>query len=471
MEEKRKKLPKTISVFTLVMINVAAVGSVKNWPLIAEYGFSSVFYLLLAALIFLIPVSLVAAELATGWPKSGGIFVWVKEAFGHRAGFLSVWLLWLENVFWYPTVLSFIAGTIAYLFNPALIEHPFYILFTILITFWIMTWINCFGMRTSGWISSIGAICGIYLPGIFIIGAGILWFTSGATLQVPLNWSSFVPDITRYKELAFFTGLLLTMGGMEMAAVHAGDVKNPRKDYPKALLYSVLSIIVLSALGVLAIAMVIPQNEISLAAGTLQALSYFMTVYNLKPFIPLMALLVMIGAAGTMSTWLVGPSKGLLAAAMSGDLPPSLRRVNKHGMPVNLLLLQAIIVSLFSIVFVTMPTINSAYWISTVVAANLYLVMYIMMFAAAIKLRYKRPEVKRSYMIPGGMIGIWLVGGIGLLGAVFAFIFGFMPPDQIQTGNALAYTLFLILGVLLGCLAPSIILWFKKPSWTHPEEK
>ena len=123
MAESKPKLRRTISIFTLAMINLAAVGSFKNWPFIAEYGFSSIFYLLLATLIFFIPVSLVAAELATGWPKSGGVFVWVKEAFGHKTGFLAIWLLWIENAIWYPTLLSFIAATVAYIFDPALANN------------------------------------------------------------------------------------------------------------------------------------------------------------------------------------------------------------------------------------------------------------------------------------------------------------------------------------------------------------
>ena len=470
MDSKTKKLPRTISIFTLVMINVAAVGSIKNWPLTAEYGFSSIFWLLLASLIFLIPVSLVAAELATGWPKAGGIYVWVKEAFGHRMGFLAIWLLWIENVFWYPTVLAFIAATMAYLFDPALAENPWFMVAATVGIFWIVTFLNFGGMRTAGWISTIGAIFGTYLPGLVIIALGIFWMVDGKEMQIAFTSSSFFPDTINPRQLAFFTGLLLTLGGMEMAAIHAGDVKHPRRDYPKALLISVISILGLSALGVLSIAMVVPQQEISLAAGTLQAFSYFMEAYHLTYLIPVTAFFIMLGALGTMSTWLIGPTRGLHAAAVTGDLPPVLRKVNAHGMPVNLLILQAIIVTLFSLLFILLPSVNSVYWVSTVLAANLYLIMYLIMFAAAIKLRYKRPEVPRAYTIPGGIVGMWIVGGVGLIGAIFTFIFGFLPPEQIPTTNDTAYTLFLILAVLISCLVPSIILWFKKPSWTHPEK-
>ena len=124
---------KIISIFTLVMINLAAIGSIRNWPTIAETGLSSIFFYLLAALIFFLPTALVSAELATGWPKIGGIFIWVREAFGQRLGFLAIWLLWIENVIWYPTILSFIAATLAYIIDPAWGSNKTYIVLPLLL--------------------------------------------------------------------------------------------------------------------------------------------------------------------------------------------------------------------------------------------------------------------------------------------------------------------------------------------------
>ena len=182
---------KTITVFTLAMINMAAIGSVKNWPTIAEYGFSSIFYYVLAAIIFFLPSALVAAELATGWPKIGGIFVWVKEAFGHRLGFLSIWLLWVENVIWYPTILTFISATFAYMLNPALASNKTYLILTSLSAFWFMTYLNLKGMKISGWISTFGVIFGTFVPAAVIIGLGSLWFFSGSPLQIDFSLQSF----------------------------------------------------------------------------------------------------------------------------------------------------------------------------------------------------------------------------------------------------------------------------------------
>jgi putative glutamate/gamma-aminobutyrate antiporter len=458
-------MKRSLTVFTLAMINVAALGSVKNWPTTAEFGFSSVFFFLLATLIFFIPTALVSAELATGWPKLGGVFVWVKEAFGHRLGFLAVWLLWIENVIWYPTILSFIAGSCAYVFSPSLADNKWYLTAVIMIVFWGVTFLNLLGMRIYGWISSIGVIGGTLIPGLLIIILGIVWFFSGSPLQISFTWSSFVPNMSSPEQLVFFTGILLSLCGMEMSAIHAKDVQRPQTDYPKAILSSGLIIFFFTILGVLTIASIVPQKEISLNTGALQALELFLNAYNLKSLMPFIAILVTIGAIGSLSAWIAGPSRGLLAAAQTGDLPHLFRKVNQNDMPTALLIGQAVIVSILSFMFVFMPTVNSAFWILTVMVAQVYLVMYLLMFAAAIKLRYKKPNVPRPYKVPGGKAGMWIVSSLGFLSSLFAMVIGFFPPAQITTGNTFFYIAFLVLGMVVICLAPSLILCFKKKSW------
>lgn len=318
MESSLRHVPRTISVFALAMINVAAIGSVKNWPFTAEYGFSALFFLVLAALVFLLPVSLISAELATGWPKIGGIYVWVKEAFGHRAGFLAAWLLWVENVVWYPTILAFIAANLAYLFDPSLSQNHLFNVSVILVAFWGMTLVNLLGMRISSWISTVGAIAGTFIPGILIIALGCVWFFQGKPSHVDMSWKTLIPDLTEPRQLVFFTGVLFSLAGMEMSAIHARDVRNPQRDYPRAIFIAGLVILVLSAIGILSIAAVIPQEDITLTAGSMQAFTIFLSAYNLAQFVPLIALLICLGALGSMSTWIVGPTRGLLAAAQGG---------------------------------------------------------------------------------------------------------------------------------------------------------
>ena len=263
----------------LTMINVATIGSVKNWPVNAEFGFASVFFIIFATLIFFIPTSLVSAELATGWPKTGGVYAWVKEAFGHRTGFLAAWLLWVQNIVWYPTALSFIAATIAYIFNPELAYNRWYMFSVILLVFWITTIVNLRGMRTSGWISSLGMILGTFLPGLFIILLGAIWYFSGKPLQIDFTVKSFVPNMSSISQLVLFTGVLIGLAGMEMSAVHAMEVEDPQRDYPRAILVSTIMIMALSILGSLAIALVVPSKDVSLVAGIMQAFSDFLNAF------------------------------------------------------------------------------------------------------------------------------------------------------------------------------------------------
>ncbi len=472
MESTMRNVPRSISVFTLAMINVAAICSVKNWPLTAEYGFSALFFLLVGALIFLLPVSLISAELATGWPKIGGVYVWVKEAFGHRSGFLAAWLLWIENVIWYPTILSFIAATLAYFFNPELAQNTFYNVAVIFVAFWGMTLVNLLGMRASGLISTIGAIAGTLIPGILIIILGFIWFFQGMPLQITLDWASLIPNMSQPKQLVFFSGVLLSFAGMEMSAIHARDVRNPQKDYPRSIFLSAFVIVFLSTLGILSIASVVPKDDITLTGGSMQAFTIFLSAYNLSSWIPVIALLVFFGALGSMSTWIVGPTKGLLAAAQGGDLPPFMRKVNHKGMPVPLLFMQAGIVTVLSLLFFLMPSVNSAFWLLMALVAQVYLIMYLIMFAAAIRLRYTKPHVPRAYRVPGGKKwGMWCIAGLGIVGALLTFTIGFFPPDQITTGSPTFYISFMTIGIIFVCLAPSLILRFKKESWNHPPKE
>lgn len=432
--------------------------------MISVYGFSAISFLVLASIIYFIPVSLVSAELATGWPQRG-IYIWVKEALGGGAGFLAIWLQWIENVIWYPTILSFIGATFAYVINPALAENKFYILGVILVAFWVFSYLNLKGMKISGAISTVSAILGTIIPAIFIIILGLFWYVNGHPIQISVTRQSLFPDFTSIHQLVLFSGVLLSLAGMEMSAVHALEVKQPSKDYPRAILLSAIVILILYALGSLAISMVVPKEMLNLASGAMEAFTYFLEGYHLKWLLPVIAIAMTIGGLGAMSTWIVGPTKGVLASAIDGDLPPFFQKVNEKNMPVALLITQGIMVSLLSLVFLFMPSVSSSYWILSNLTVLLYLLMYILMFISAIILRYKFPNTPRPYKIPGGNLGMWIVAGIGLLGSLLVFFLGFVPPSQVTIGNIVPYESFLIGGIVFFCLVPIIIYLCRKRSW------
>jgi len=169
---------RVLGTFTLAMITVAAIVSLRNLPLSAEFGLSSIFYFVVSAIVFFIPIALTTAELATGWPRAGGNYVWVSEAFGKPFGFFSLWTAWMESIAWFPAILAFTGAMLAHLLTPLFpgLEHNKIFYFAVMLTvFWGATFLNFLGIKTSGWISALGVVTGTLIPGALIIGLGIYW--------------------------------------------------------------------------------------------------------------------------------------------------------------------------------------------------------------------------------------------------------------------------------------------------------
>lgn len=447
---------RVLSVFSLVMINVIAVDSLRTLPITAKLGVTLVSYYLLAAFIFFIPVALVAAELATAYPHTGGIYIWVREAFGKRVGFITIWLQWIYNVVWYPTILAFIAATIAYLFAPHLANDKFFILTTILILFWLFTLLNCYGMKISSLVSSIGASLGTLVPMIGITCLGLLWMMQGRPIEISYS-STWLPDFSSIGNLSLFSAVLFGLLGMEMSAVHAEEVKNPQKDYPRALFFSTIIIFSTLVLGSLAIITVVPAEKLSVVSGLIDAYAIFFDAYHMPWMTQLTALFIIIGGVSGVSAWIIGPTKGLLVAARDGSIPETFAQINRHGVPVKLLITQGLIFTFLSSIFVLVDSINEAYWILSDLCSQMALLVYVFMFSAAIKLRYSQPNQPRAYKIPGGNIGMWVVASLGIICCVATILIGFVPPTQIPIGNIYLFETFLIGGLILFVLIPWLL--------------
>lgn len=449
---------RVLSVFSLVMINVIAVDSLRTLPISAKFGSTLIFYYLLLTVIFFIPVALVAAELATTWPKNGGIYVWVREAFGYGMGFLVIWLQWVYNLVWYPAILATIALIASYLIDPVAATSPLVTVSIVLIVFWLSTIGNFFGMEVSSLISTVCSLIGTIIPMIGVIGFGIWWVTMERGIpQISLSLDSIVPHINSIKDLALVTTIIFGLMGLEMSAVHAQEVRNPKKDYPLALTYSSIIIIVTLLLGSLSVALVVPNYELNIVTGVVQAFNYFCIELNASWLLPTIAIAIIIGAVGTIAAWIIGPTKGLLVAAQEDNLPKIFAYTNNRGVPVAILILQGIIVSLLSLLYVLLPSIETAYLILTQLTAILALLMYLLMFIAAITLRYRKPDIDRPYKVPFGNIGIWVVGTLGAVCCSIAMCLGFIPPSQVMIGDPMLYQLLLVCGVALFCL-PAIFI-------------
>ncbi len=454
MAQPFKSHKKTLGFFQLVMINVIAVDSIRTLPFSAVYGYSLIFFYLAAAISFFIPTALVSAELGTGWPTRGGIYVWVREAFGKRMGFAIIWLNWIYNIIWYPTIMALIAGTFTYFFNPQLADNTLYMCVSVLLLFWGATLLNCLGMKASSVLSTLGALIGTILPMVLITVLGIAWVVQGNPLQIQFSWNQLLPDASQSSNLAFLTNVLFGLLGLEMSATHAAEMRSPTKDYPRSLAVSCIIILCTIVFASLAIAIVVPSRELSLVVGVMQAFAILVEAYHIPWMLSLIAGFIVLGGLSAVGAWIIGPTKGLLVACHDGSLPKVLGKTNKKDVPVRILILQAVIVSVLSLAFLLMPTINSSFWLLSAMTAQLALLVYVALFAAALKLYYHQPHVYRHFRVPGKEVGMWTVCGLGIACCTTVILFGFIPPSQVPVGSIFSYELTLILGMLICCAAP-----------------
>ena len=459
-----------LGVFTLAIMNVTAVVSLRGLPAEAVYGMSSAFYYLFAAIVFLIPTSLVAAELAAMFQdKQGGVFRWVGEAYGKKLGFLAIWVQWIESTIWYPTVLTFGAVSIAFIgmndtHDMTLASNKYYTLAVVLIIYWLATFISLKGMGWVGKVAKIGGMVGTIIPAALLIILGIVYLASGGHSNLDFH-SSFFPDLTNFDNVVLAASIFLFYAGMEMGGIHVKDMQNPSKNYPKAVFIGALITVIIFVLGTFSLGIIIPAKDISLTQSLLVGFDNYFRYIHASWLSPIIAIALAFGVLAGVLTWVAGPSKGIFAVGKAGYMPPFFQKTNKK----NILFVQGGAVTVLSLLFVVMPSVQSFYQILSQLTVILYLVMYLLMFSGAIYLRYNMKKSNRPFRIGKKGNGLmWIVGGLGFLGSLLAFILSFIPPSQISTGSNTVWFSVLIIGALVVVIAPFIIYAAKKPSWADP---
>ena len=454
-------------------MNITAVVSLRGLATEAIYGIQSAFYYLFAAIVFLIPTAMVAAELAAMFSaKQGGVFRWVGEAFGARTGFLAIWLQWIQSTIWYPTVLTFGAVSIAYIgVNPAadaaLASNRFFTLVVVLAIYWIATFISLRGIGWVGKVSKWGGIIGTIIPAALLIVLAIVYLATGGHNNLNTH-ESFFPDLTSFDNLVLASSIFLFYAGMEMMGVHVMEVDNPRKNYPKAILLGALVTVLIFIFGTFSLGFIVPAKDVNLTQSLLVGFDNYLAYFKMSWASPIVAIALMFGVLAGVLTWVSGPSKGIFAVGKAGYLPPFFQKSNKNGVQRNILLIQGCIVTLLSLLFVVMPSVQSFYQILSQMTASLYLIMYMLMFAAAITLRYKMKDAPRPFRLGKGNALMWVLGVVGFAGSLLAFVLSFIPPGQIATGSDVVWYSVLIVGCIVMVVIPFIIYALRKPAWRDP---
>ena len=367
------------------------------------------------------------------------------------------------------TVLTFGAVSFAFIglndaSDAALASNRIFTLVTVLAIYWAATFIALKGLGWVGKISKWGGLIGTIIPAGLLIILGIIYIASGGHNHMDMS-QGFFPDLTKFDNLVLASSIFLFYAGMEMMGIHVMDVDNPSRNYPKAIIIGSLATVCIFILGTFALGFIIPAKDINLTQSLLIGFDNYFRHFHVSWAGPVIAVALMLGVLASVLTWVAGPSKGIFTVGKAGYLPPFFQKTNKAGVQRNILLVQGGIVTLLSLLFVVMPSVQSFYQILSQLTILLYLIMYMLMFAAAIVLRYKMKSAERPFRLGKGNALMWILGATGFGGSLLAFALSFIPPGQIETGSKTVWFSVLIAGCVIVVVIPYLIYAMKKPSW------
>ncbi|MFJ7779434.1 APC family permease [Streptomyces yangpuensis] len=454
-----------ITWLTLAMMTTSSVASLRASPTMAVYGLACVFLYLVPAVVFLLPTALVSAELASGW--TGGVYNWVAQGLSKPLGFLAVWCQFAMTIFYYPSLLAYVASTISYVIDPSLASNGVYTAIVIVVLYWTGVWVSSRGTNAVAGLASWGLVIGTLIPGALLVVLGMVFLGQGNPSAAPMTTSHLLPQWTGIASLVLIVNNFLSYSGMEMNAVHVNKLRDPAKEFPKSMFLAMGMVLLIFILPALAISWVIPASQLSLTAGVMQAFDAFFQYFHIGWLVPIVAFGLCAASLGGMLTWLAGPSKGLLLISrQEGYLPPFLQRLNSHGIQQNILVTQGAVTTVIALMYALIPDVSSVYWIFSVITTQVYLIMYLLMFLAAIQLRKKFPDHPRGYRAP--MLTTLCV--VGFVASALAMIIGFIPSSQFGGASVWAYIGIVGGGLLLlGVVIPFGFLKARKPGWRQPD--
>lgn len=449
---------KSLGLLDLVLFNTVAIVGLRWVAFAGHSGPSSLTLWLLAALIFFIPQGLCVMTLSSALPKDGGLYVWVSEAFGERQGFIAGWLYWASNILYFPTLCLSTAVFGLYIFNNrfAGLEHSqSFAAGASLILLGVALGCNIVGTGTGRWLQNLGGLAQ-WLPSLVLVGVGL-----GALLKAgsatPMPATSFAPSFSNFDTIIFFSQICFAFAGLELAPVLAGEIREPRRTIPRALLISGIVIAAIYMLNTLALMWALPPEKISIIAGVNQAIAEAGAAHGMSWLGPPVALLMTLAGIGGLGAWLIGSARLLFVGGMDRLLPPAFGRLHpRWNTPYVALLAQAGLAAVFILAATMGTSVHTAYLILVDATAILTFIVYLYLFAAAVKLRRRIAQTSDAIAVPGGAIGSALANGIGFLTTVGAIALALVPPSD--TADRMDFFL-KVIGGTLGFVIAGLVLY------------
>ena len=462
MNQADQTLHRGLGLRDLVLFNLVAVIGLRWLATASKAGPSAIALWILAALFFFVPQGFVVTELSSRFPEEGGIYQWTKRALGEKHGYLCGWCYWICNVLYYPNLLISTAVIATYAFgkgDSSLANSWTYVLSATLVCLWIAVALNIVGVGTGKWLQNIGGV-GTYFPGLVLVGLGAVSLASGQPSANPITVSNIVPDVTHLPGLNLWASIAFAFAGLELSSAMGGEVRNPRRTLPRAVLISAPLIALIYILGTGALLRLVPTRDINIVSGFLQAIT--VGAKSISPSLwwlaPLCAAAYTIGNIGGVGAWLTGPARVAFAIGLDRYFPPAFGRVHpKWKTPYVAILVQASLATVFLLLSVLGrgTTVERAYLILLDTQLLIYFIPYCYLFISFL-IHRRTTAPPGTVRVPGGVIGAWVVGVSGLLMTLFAMGVAMVPPPD---GSPVLFVAKVVGGALGFILVGGAVYW------------
>ena len=417
---------KTLRQRDLVLFTVSAILLLDTLTAAASVGTPALFWWLLLGLVFFVPFAFVCAEMGCSYPEQGGIYAWIRDAFGGRWASRATWCYWVNTAVWLPAIFILFAGIFTQLFAPGLSLH-WQILIGLGLT-WLAVAVNIVTLEVGKWIPNLGAILKVLIFLTIIIGALVHVGRHG--MANPLNLASIAPDWS--SSLQYIPAIIYGMLGFELVSAGSAEMRNPARDVPRAILISGSLILLLYIGGTLAVLAAIPAGDINLVEGLVDTLRLFFAgspAGNLA--VTALGICALYTFFSNGVTWALGCNRAAAEAALEGELPKVFAVEHPTlGTPVGAAVLMGVVSSTVLVLYGFLSGSNEdLFWALFAFSAVIFLLPYLGMLLAFLHLREFDPEHHRPWRVPGGPAGAAICAWLCMLILVLAIALFLYTPE------------------------------------------
>ncbi len=416
------RLPRVMGLRDVVLFNISAIVGLR-WLTTAasQFGPASLSVWLVAMLIFFLPSAVAVRELSEIDPGAGGLYRWVRSAFGPVNGFVAAWGYWVNNLLYFPSLLVTTAAIAAYAGGVRFVhlgDDSRFIALVSLAGLWLAVGMNVVGLRVGKRLQNIGGHA-TWVPFlIFMVLAVWALVTRGSA--TPVTAPPLLPATFDLQSINLFATMTFAFAGLELAPTLGDEIHDPAATLRRGIVVSGIAIVTMYVLGTAAMLVALPPETVSITNGMPQAtaaLADRLGTRWLAPASSVVAILLVLGNLGGVGAWLAGSARLPFVAGLDGALPRAFGRIHPRWHTPHVgLLVQGGIATLFVIASLVGTTVKNAYLVLTQTTIVLFFIPYLYVFLAYLRLRRQRT------------VGSALVGWIGSAAVLLSIVLGFVPP-------------------------------------------